>query len=124
MFHKYKLIFIIPFNNIAMQYHLWCNKLSYVYDIAFLNTGTVKFYVKMTNKKINTRIKEHIADFRCNKRTTALVRLQNRTPLQIGLKKIIEVISIKISFSIQLSKNNGNLFYAVVIHAMISFRLI
>lgn len=71
MFYKYKLIFIIPFNNIAMQHHLWCEKLSYVYDIAFVNTGTVKFYVKMTNKKINTRIKEHIADFRWNKRTTA-----------------------------------------------------
>lgn len=59
-----------------------------MYDIASLNTGTVKFSVETTNKTIKTRIKEHIED---NKRSTALTRLQNKMSLQIGLKKIIEV---------------------------------
>lgn len=52
------------------------NKFSGVYDIPSTNEdGTIQFYIHIINRKLKSIIREHIADIKYIKRTTALLRL-------------------------------------------------
>lgn len=50
------------------------------------NDGTMQFYREMKNRKLKTRIKEHIADIKHNKIITDFAKLCNNPALQIDFK--------------------------------------
>lgn len=58
-----------------------------VYQIPFTKVnGPVMYYIGMTGRKFETRKKEHKADIKYNKTTTALARLNNSEPIEISFE--------------------------------------
>lgn len=59
-----------------------------VYEIPFIReNGRIQFYIGMTGRSFKTRKKEHMADVKFGRQTTALARLNNKEPLHIKFEE-------------------------------------
>lgn len=59
-----------------------------VYEIPFRGeNGRVLFYIGMTSRSFKIRKREHMADVKFGRQTTALARLNNKEPIKIDFEE-------------------------------------